>query len=91
MAGASDDTDRLKRALRREGVSMRCAACDWTLDGPLGEYRLVPETGGAGADARGIQVMVYACRNCGYIRLHSAAVLQDIISEEDALGGQAPE
>jgi len=73
----SDDPERLTRALRRRGVSMRCPACDWTLDGPLGDYVLMPvgeDTLGVGG---GIKLKVYACRNCGYVRLHSANVLTD--------------
>jgi predicted RNA-binding Zn-ribbon protein involved in translation (DUF1610 family) len=70
----------LARRLRQRGVSMRCPACDWTLDGPVGDYVLVPS--GADEDEvfgirRGVKVRVFACRNCGYIRLHSANVLQD--------------
>jgi hypothetical protein len=59
---------------------MRCPACDWTLDGPVGDYVLVP----SGEDdrlglRRGVKVRVFACRNCGYIRLHSANVLEDTL------------
>ena len=73
----TDDPERLTRALRRRGVSMRCPACDWTLDGPLGDYVLTPvgeDTLGVGS---GIKLKVFACRNCGYVRLHSANVLRD--------------
>lgn len=73
----------LTRRLRLRNVSMRCPACDWTLDGPVGNYVLSPETHDDPLDAgRGVKVKVYACRNCGYIRLHSAAVLRDIESNE---------
>lgn len=75
---AQTDAARLKRALRRRGVSMRCPACDWTLDGPLGEYVLVPKGKDLlGATAGGVTLMIFACRNCGYVRLHSANVLDD--------------
>ena len=57
---------------------MHCPACDWTLDGPLGDYLLVPvgETPGL---RPGIELAVYACRNCGYVRLHSASVLRNAL------------
>jgi rubredoxin len=57
---------------------MHCPACDWTLDGPLGDYMLVPV--GETAETRpGIELAVYACRNCGYVRLHSAGVLRNAL------------
>ncbi len=81
MAGNEHDVDAaaLTKALRKRGVSMRCPACDWTLDGPLGDYALTPVGSDPAAVGRrsDIKLMVYACRNCGYIRLHSAAVLRD--------------
>lgn len=68
----------LTRRLRQRGVSMRCPACDWTLDGPLGDYVLMPQ-GPSDLDfPHGVKVSVFACRNCGYIRLHSANVLRDL-------------
>ncbi|HEY0416084.1 MAG TPA: hypothetical protein VGC78_06830 [Gaiellaceae bacterium] len=77
---ADSQTEReLLRRLRRRSVSMRCPACDWTLDGPVGDYLLVPVEKRAAPDVRrGVKLKVFACRNCGYVRLHSAAVLQDI-------------
>jgi predicted RNA-binding Zn-ribbon protein involved in translation (DUF1610 family) len=69
----------LTRRLRQRQVSMRCPACDWTLDGPVGDYVLVPTADPGRADVRhGVKLKVFACRNCGYVRLHSANVLQDI-------------
>ena len=69
----------LTRRLRLRQVSMRCPACDWTLDGPVGDYILVPTGEPRPADVhRGVKLKVFACRNCGYVRLHSASVLQDI-------------
>jgi len=70
----------LTRRLRRRGVTMRCPACNWTLDGPLGDYVLRPAgEADLGLDIPlGVKVRVFACRNCGYIRLHSANVLRDI-------------
>ncbi len=75
----SDDPERLTRALRRRGVSMRCPACDWTLEGPLGDYVLMPVGDDTLGVRPGIKLMVYACRNCGYVRLHSANVLQSAV------------
>lgn len=67
----------LTRRLRLRGVTMRCPACDWTLDGPVGDYLLVPADG-AHEELPGVKVRVYCCRNCGYVRLHSANVLRDV-------------
>ena len=70
-----DDDERITRALRRRGAKMLCPACEFPLRGPVGRYRLV------GDDERpGIKAMVYVCGNCGYIRLHSANVLDDAAS-----------
>lgn len=69
----------LTRRLRQRNVSMRCPACDWTLDGPIGDYVLEPASGAEAVDAlRGVKLKVFACRNCGYVRLHSANLLSDI-------------
>jgi hypothetical protein len=69
----------LTRRLRLRQVSMRCPACDWTLDGPVGDYILIPADQTGPADrAPGVKLKAFACRNCGYVRLHSANVLKDI-------------
>jgi rubredoxin len=60
---------------------MRCPACDWTLDGPLGDYLLQPISEGAPDLRPGIKLAVYACRNCGYVRLHSTSVLRGALGE----------
>jgi hypothetical protein len=61
---------------------MRCPACDWTLDGPIGDYVLVPADRAQEPPLpAGVKVKVFACRNCGYVRLHSANVLRDIAGE----------
>jgi predicted RNA-binding Zn-ribbon protein involved in translation (DUF1610 family) len=82
MAREPDETTaerELTRRLRRRNVSMRCPACDWTLDGPIGDYMLHPVGNAEGAaGASGIKLKVFACRNCGYVRLHSANLLSDI-------------
>ena len=82
MPSEPDETTserELTRRLRLRQVSFRCPACDWTLDGPIGDYLLVPQPNSAPADLReGTKVKLFACRNCGYIRLHSANVLADI-------------
>jgi predicted RNA-binding Zn-ribbon protein involved in translation (DUF1610 family) len=80
VAAEPDETTRereLARRLRRRGVTMRCPACDWTLDGPVGDYVLVPSDDEVIGIPQGVKVRVFACRNCGYIRLHSANVLDD--------------
>ena len=81
MASEPDETTSerdLTRRLRQRGVSMRCPACDWTLDGPLGDYALLPQGDPTVDIPHGVKVRVFACRNCGYIRLHSANVLSDL-------------
>jgi rubredoxin len=77
---SDDDAARLTKALRVRGVSMRCPACEWLLDGPLGDYVLTPtgEDDPIGA-RKPIKLRIYACRNCGYVRLHSAGVLADVL------------
>ena len=83
MAAEPDETTserELARRLRRRSVSMRCPACDWTLDGPVGDYMLAPATSKndpIGVPG-GVKLKVFACRNCGYVRLHSASLLKDI-------------
>jgi rubredoxin len=83
MAREPDETTaerELTRRLRQRNVSMRCPACDWTLDGPIGDYVLLPAGAATdGAAARGgVKLKVFACRNCGYVRVHSANLLSDI-------------
>jgi rubredoxin len=65
----------LTRRLRQRNMTMRCPACDWTLDGPIGDYVLEPA---AGETKKGVKLKVFSCRNCGYVRLHSANLLGDI-------------
>ena len=69
-----DDAERITRALRRRGAKMLCPSCQFPLRGPIGDYRLEPAEATRG---KGIKAMVYACGNCGYLRLHSANVLDD--------------
>jgi rubredoxin len=82
MAREPDETSserELSRRLRQRRVSMRCPACDWTLDGPIGDYVLSPAGDHDPVEiTRGVKLKVFACRNCGYVRLHSANVLTDI-------------
>jgi predicted RNA-binding Zn-ribbon protein involved in translation (DUF1610 family) len=81
MAREPDETTaerELTRRLRQRNVSMRCPACDWTLDGPIGDYVLMPVEKAKGEAAKGVKLKVFACRNCGYVRLHSANLLSDI-------------
>ncbi len=73
-----DDAARITKALRLRGATMLCPACQFALRGPIGGYRLIPEKSEVkdslgGKD--GIRVSVYACGNCGYLRFHSANVL----------------
>jgi hypothetical protein len=62
---------------------MKCPVCDWSLGGPIGKYELAVkearEEDAPGVSARhGIPIAVFACSNCGYVRLHSANVLEDL-------------
>jgi rubredoxin len=77
------DARGVSRALRRRGVAMRCPACEWTLDGPLGDYLLVPVSSGTPDVRPAIKLAVYACRNCGYVRLHSSNVLRAALGDGD--------
>lgn len=74
-----EDEARITQALRRRGTTMLCPACTFVLRGPVGSYRLIPDADDKGAlgGRHGIRVMVYGCSNCGYIRLHSANVLDE--------------
>jgi predicted RNA-binding Zn-ribbon protein involved in translation (DUF1610 family) len=71
-----DDELRITNALRRRGTTMLCPACAFPLRGPVGSYRLAPDVEKAAAP--GIRVVVYGCGNCGYVRLHSANVLDQV-------------
>ena len=75
-----DDEARITKALRQRGATMLCPACKFALRGPIGGYRLMPDKGRkqslGGKD--GIRVSVYGCSNCGYLRFHSANVLDDV-------------
>lgn len=82
MAREPDETTaerELTRRLRQRNVTMRCPACDWTLDGPIGDYVLLPaDKGDTASHENSVKLKVFACRNCGYVRLHSANLLSDI-------------
>jgi predicted RNA-binding Zn-ribbon protein involved in translation (DUF1610 family) len=75
-----DDEARITKALRQRGATMLCPACKFALRGPIGGYRLVPDKSDPDplGGAKGIRVSVYACGNCGYLRFHSANVLDDV-------------
>jgi hypothetical protein len=63
---------------------MLCPACQFMMRGPVGRYRLVPDaedTASLGG-RKGINVVVYGCSNCGYIRLHSANVIAENIPSD---------
>ena len=59
---------------------MRCPPSHRTLHRPIGDNNLIPA--GAAKDRAaapgGVKLKVFACRNCGYVRLHSANLLSDI-------------
>lgn len=69
-----DDEARITKALRQKGATMLCPSCQFVLRGPIGRYRLAPDD--ETPRARGLKVTVYACSNCGYVRLHSANVIE---------------
>lgn len=75
-----DDAGRITKALRLRGATMLCPACQFALRGPVGGYRLTPDKGDKESlgGKEGIRVSVYACSNCGYLRFHSANVLDDV-------------
>ena len=75
-----DDEARITKALRRRGATMLCPACKFALRGPVGGYRLVPDKDDPApvGGKKGIRVSVYACGNCGYLRFHSANVIDDV-------------
>lgn len=70
-----DDEARITKALRQRGATMLCPACQFALRGPIGGYRLFPDDPKSLGGKEGIRVSVYACSNCGYLRFHSANVL----------------
>jgi hypothetical protein len=75
-----DDAAKITKALRVRGATMLCPACQFALRGPIGGYRLVPDKGDKKSlgGKEGIRISVYACGNCGYLRFHSANVLDDV-------------
>jgi hypothetical protein len=75
-----DDSSRITKALRLRGATMLCPVCQFALRGPVGGYRLTPDQGDQESlgGKEGIRVSVYACSNCGYLRFHSANVLDDV-------------
>jgi predicted RNA-binding Zn-ribbon protein involved in translation (DUF1610 family) len=80
-----DDELQITKALRRRGTTMLCPACQFALRGPIGAYRLIPEAedGSSLGGLTGIKVVVYGCANCGYVRLHSANVLDKVREQTD--------
>jgi hypothetical protein len=83
-----------RERLRSKGATQPCPACnrqEWGfVHTPTGRY-VLPELGVQGEpDARaGVKLMVIVCgprcRNCGFIRLHSADVLL-LEGQQDATG-----
>ena len=88
-----EDELRLTNMLRRRGTTMLCPACQFALRGPIGAYRLLPDDDDHSSlgGREGIKVVVYGCANCGYVRLHSANVLEklDEQTEEDVFAVEA--
>ena len=79
------DKSKVVDALSDRGASVVCVSCgknDWIF---LDNAGLLPEWSNKFPLA-GVPIVVLACKNCGYVRTHSLAVL-NLLSEEQVHPG----
>jgi predicted nucleic-acid-binding Zn-ribbon protein len=72
------DVQRLTDALNRVGVRLDCPSCGHVEWAPLGTTVVLPTSGvQPGFEAQGAECLALACKHCGFVRLHSAQVLEE--------------
>jgi predicted nucleic-acid-binding Zn-ribbon protein len=73
------DPARLRDILNSRGVSRQCPSCgndDWA---PLDTNVVLQASTGSQAELErgGAECLAIACKRCGFVRLHSAQVLEE--------------
>ena len=78
-------------------INRRCESCnnegeDWNIHvNPEGAYGAIPAvTADKLTIVSVMPVVVFSCKNCGFIRLHSAESIQKMIEIQKALENQPP-
>jgi predicted nucleic-acid-binding Zn-ribbon protein len=79
MADHADaDVQRLTDAVNKVGVKLECPSCGDREWAPLGTTVVLPTSGiQPGFEAQGAECLALACKRCGFVRLHSAQVLEE--------------
>jgi len=68
---------RLVEAVNKLGVILECPSCGHGEWAPLGTPIVLPTSGVQPAtEAQGAECLALACKRCGFVRLHSAQVLE---------------
>jgi predicted nucleic-acid-binding Zn-ribbon protein len=68
---------RLIEAVNKLGVMLECPSCGHGEWAPLGTRVVVPTSGvQPGFEVQGAECLALACKRCGFVRLHSAQVLE---------------
>jgi predicted nucleic-acid-binding Zn-ribbon protein len=74
------EIQRLAQALNRAGVRTKCPACGAKEAVPAERPVMLPASGKAPG---GFSALAVVCKNCGYIRLHAAGVLDRFIDPRE--------
>jgi predicted nucleic-acid-binding Zn-ribbon protein len=72
------DAASLASQLKKKGVTLPCPRCGHKHFSIVGQTSLAVATGGGllGMFGQDVPAVVVGCGNCGYLTLHSSAVLQ---------------
>lgn len=78
LNGTVADPKRLRDILNARGVRLECPSCGHTEWAPLDTNVVLPSSAPQpGFDATGPECLAIACKHCGFVRLHSAQVLEE--------------
>jgi len=70
--------ERLREILNSRGVRLECPSCGHREWAPLDRNVVLPSSGmQPGLEAEGPECLAIACKRCGFVRLHSAQVLEE--------------
>lgn len=80
------DDRELANFLVSRGVESECPIChhdEWALIGADGARMMLTCETPDGRLGRGVEVVPFACQNCGFVRLHSVDAMRENFHEVD--------